>query len=79
MLSEKLNYRIPTPPPKKVREDKTSVSESREKKRRYNERLEYIAHFEKWMKEEPPVWRLLAWHKWQKNRPVRKQRDRLKG
>lgn len=44
------------------------MSEKREKKRRYNEKLEYIAHFEewiaefqKWVEQEPPVWRFIKW------------------
>lgn len=46
------------------------MSESREHKRRYNQRLEYIAHFERWLENEPPFVRLLKWHRWKKARPV---------
>lgn len=46
------------------------MSERREKKRRYNERLECIAHFNKWLAAEPSMIRLLAWHKWKRQRPV---------
>lgn len=45
------------------------MSERREHKRRYNQRLEYIAQFEKWEAEEPSILRILSWHKWLKNRP----------
>ena len=31
------------------------MSESREHKRRYNQRLEYIAHFTEWLEKEPPM------------------------
>lgn len=46
------------------------MSESREKKLRYNRRLEFIAKFGKWLESEPPMFRILAWHKWKKSRPV---------
>ncbi|MBQ9269706.1 MAG: hypothetical protein IJ206_09350 [Oscillospiraceae bacterium] len=45
------------------------MSQSREHKRRYNQRLEYIAAFQKWMDREPPRWKLLAWRRWSKERP----------
>lgn len=35
-----------------------------------NERLEYIAHFDKWLSAEPPMFRLIARHKWKRQRPV---------
>jgi hypothetical protein len=42
------------------------MSERREKKKRYNQKLEYIAEFEKWLQKEPPMIRVFAWHKWKK-------------
>lgn len=45
------------------------MSESREHKRRYNARLEYIASWEKWLKSEPPMWQFWRWHQWRRNRP----------
>lgn len=45
------------------------MSESREHKKRYNQKLEYIARFEKWLKKEPSMIRVFAWHKWKKQRP----------
>lgn len=32
------------------------MSEKREKKRRYNLRLEYIKKFSDWLAGEPPIW-----------------------
>lgn len=46
------------------------MSESREHKRRYNLRLQYIADFEKWLAAEPPLWRFIRWRKWRDCRPV---------
>lgn len=46
------------------------MSESREHKRRYNQRLQYIAAFSKWLESEPPMIRLIAWARWKKQRPV---------
>ena len=53
------------------------MSERQEKKRRYNQRLEYIAHFQKWIAEEPPMWRLIAWHVWKRRRPIWKEEDEV--
>ena len=47
------------------------MSERQEKKRRYNQRLEYIAAFQKWLEKEPPMWRFLAWRRWRNSRPER--------
>lgn len=46
------------------------MSEKREKKRRYNLRLEYIAHFNSWLLREPPMWMIRKWAKWKKQRPI---------
>lgn len=46
------------------------MSEKREKKRRYNLRLEYIAAFGKWLNAEPPMWMFWRWAKWKRSRPV---------
>ena len=46
------------------------MSEHQEHKRRYNMRLEYIASFEKWLNNEPPVCRIFKWRKWKSNRPI---------
>lgn len=46
------------------------MSERKEKKRRYNLRLEYIARFNDWLDSEPPLWLFWKWRKWKYNRPV---------
>lgn len=46
------------------------MNEKQEKKRRYNLRLEFIAHFNKWLDSEQPRWRFIRWRKWKKSRPV---------
>ena len=51
------------------------MSEKQEKKRRYNQRLEYIADFNKWLDTEPPILRPIAWHRWKKSRPIFKKMD----
>ena len=38
------------------------MSESREKKARYNQRLQYIAEFNKWLDAEPPRMFFIRWH-----------------
>ncbi len=48
------------------------MSESREKKLRYYQRIQYIREFEKWLASEPPMILFWAWRKWLKNRPVLK-------
>ena len=49
------------------------MSESREHKRRYNQRLEYIAQFTKWLEKEPPMALFWKWKKWKSERPVWKE------
>ena len=46
------------------------MSERQEKKRRYNLRLMWIADFDKWLSAEPPMWRVFAWRRWKRERPV---------
>ena len=46
------------------------MSESREHKRRYNLRLEFIAEFAKWLEREPPAILFWKWRKWKNERPV---------
>lgn len=45
------------------------MSESKEHKRRYNQRLEYIAAFEKWLAKEPPMILIIRWVRWKNARP----------
>ena len=51
------------------------MSERQEKKKRYNLRLEFIALFEKWLRAEPPMWRVFKWKKWKNNRPIWKESE----
>lgn len=46
------------------------MSERQEKKKRYNLRLQYIAAFNKWLAREPQMWRIFAWRRWKRGRPV---------
>lgn len=46
------------------------MSERQEHKKRYNQRLEFIAHFTKWLEKEPPMIRIISWWRWKKQRPV---------
>lgn len=46
------------------------MSERKEKKRRYNLRLEYIAAFNRWLAREPSMLRVISWRKWKRERPV---------
>lgn len=45
------------------------MSEKQEKKRRYNQRLAFIAAFEYWLKSEPHWWRFISHYKWRKRKP----------
>lgn len=46
------------------------MSESREHKRRYNLRLEYILRFYNWLISEPPMILFWKWRKWKRERPI---------
>lgn len=46
------------------------MSESREHKRRYNQKLQFIATFEKWLSEEPNMLHFFKWRKWKKDKPT---------
>lgn len=39
------------------------------KRMRHNEKLTYIAAFEKWLSQEPPKWKIWAWKRWKSERP----------
>lgn len=49
------------------------MSEKQEKRRRQNQRLEYIADFNNWLDTEPPIVRFISWHRWKKARPILKE------
>ena len=46
------------------------MSEKQERKRRYNLKLEFIAAFERWISEEPPIILFWRWKKWKNSRPI---------
>lgn len=46
------------------------MSEKREKKRRYSQRLAYIADYNKWLDSEPPIVRIISWYRWKNSRPI---------
>lgn len=71
-IPESNGYNLRLPSITTQRKDDT-MSERQEKKRRYNARLEYISHFDKWLESEPPMIRIFAWRKWKKNRPIYKE------
>lgn len=54
------------------------MSESKEHKKRYNQKLEYIAKFEKRLEREPSMINFIAWHKWKKEKPNWREQDELK-
>lgn len=43
------------------------MSERQEKKKRYNVRLMGIVE---WLNREPPMWRVFAWRRWKRERPM---------
>ena len=45
------------------------MSEAKEKKKRYNQKLQFAAALEKWAEEEPAKWKLIAWVKWVRRMP----------
>ena len=47
-----------------------TMSERQEKKKRYNQRLEYIAAFDRWLAQEPNILRRRKWKRWKANRPI---------
>lgn len=46
------------------------MNEKKEKRKRYNQKLEYIARFNKWLESEPPMILFWRWRKWKKSRPI---------
>lgn len=46
------------------------MSESREHKRRYNARLLFIADWDKWYSQRPPMLRIIKWVNWVKAEPT---------
>lgn len=48
------------------------MSESREHKNRYNQKLQLIAEFERWRNEKPRAWRVFSFLAWVGRMPARK-------
>ena len=46
------------------------MSERQEKKKRYNQKLESIAEFEKWLNREPSMLHIFKWRRWRNERPI---------
>ncbi len=45
------------------------MSARREHRRRYNQKLAYIAKFTQWIESEPPMFLFWKWKKWRSARP----------
>ncbi len=52
------------------------MNEKLAKRIRVNEKLAYVVAFELWLKEEPPIFRIIKWRLWKKRRPVRKDYEK---
>lgn len=46
------------------------MSERQEHKKRFQMRVRYVAEFDKWLDREPPMFRVFAWRRWKRERPV---------
>ena len=46
------------------------MSEKQEHRKRMYLKLEYLYRLEKWLKDEPKVWRIRARLRWMKSRPI---------
>ena len=45
------------------------MSERQEHRKRYNQKLQYISEFKKWLDKEPPMYKIFKWKEWKSNRP----------
>lgn len=45
------------------------MSESTEKRRRYNLKVEFADALAQWQRCEPHKWRIILWHRWLKSMP----------
>lgn len=59
-----------------LKKEDVHMSEKQEKRKRYNQKLDYISEFEKWLKLEPCILRFVSWHKWLEKRPRFVWKDR---
>lgn len=47
------------------------MNESNAKKALYNyQRFQYLAEFDEWLDRKPSRWRIFAWRRWLKQKPV---------
>lgn len=46
------------------------MSERQEKRKRYNQKLQHISAFERWLAVEPPMIFFWMWRKWKAARPI---------
>ena len=46
------------------------MGEKQEKRKRFEQRMEYHAELKAWLMKEPPMWRIFEWWRWKKTRPV---------
>lgn len=51
------------------------MSESAEKKRRYNRKLEFANAMTRWQSHEPSKWRIITWYAWVKSMPKKEDFD----
>lgn len=46
------------------------MSEKQEKRKRFEQHMEYHAELKAWLMKEPPMWSIFEWWRWKKTRPV---------
>ena len=46
------------------------MSEKQMHRQRWNAKLEFIMAYDAWLHEEPPIWKIISWRRWQKRRPI---------
>ena len=51
------------------------MSEKQEHRRRFYQKVQYVVAFEKWLQDEPPIFRFIKWHKWKRRRPTMWRRE----
>lgn len=51
------------------------MSEKQQRKRRYNQKLTYIAAFEKWLAQEPPRIFFWKWIRWKREKPMMQEEE----
>lgn len=51
------------------------MSERVEKRRRRNQRLAYIAAYNRWLEDKPSIWQFWRWRRWRKAEPVYRDKE----